>query len=361
MKKLKLSLVLLGMFCLFYCNNVFALEDKKSIIEFIGVTQDNKSIPVEEDGYVHIKKYDKFYIDYKINDEDNVIKDDALYYIISNSSISGEYYGHEIKKKDVFRVSYEHFYDYKKITSSYMLIIECKLKNDCTLYQNEETIIGEAEVKLDFEFFDEININDIKITLEEFKQGDKILTPIKMNEYEEYKIDVNDKEDIEIKLKGENLVAEQEYTIISSERYIFTGKELSDGVSINLSQDEAKRITLNYELNIPIQWKIPFFDEKMVEDEEGRKCFFIEKHQNEEIQNFNTKLQYKNYKDKEIELRTEAYDSFLYKYSVNPKYHNKDNELVVFIEGKDYLNQDYDVEISITDTYCKIYMFVEKC
>ena len=351
MRKIKLILILVFAFSIINIDKVKALTSEKQILEFVGVRQGDKIIPADESGNVHINTNDFFYVEYKINNIDNVIKDDTLYYF--NGWLHNKtYYGRELKENNHFSFLYRWFDKNSNTKSAGATIYECKSEEECQPYIYNLPTIDSLEITLHFDFYDDLNITESILKITEISQGNKVLTPEKMNEWE-YKIDANYTEELVYKLKGENFAEEVEYTVKFSDmdKYIYKGKELNEGVEVHLSQDEIKRMTSNYELNIGVAIEIKNFYDYQIHNGDPEESVYVKLQKDEELKSFETKLQYKNYKDEEIEFRSEDQNSFTDKYSVNPKYHDKDNELVVFLKGTDYLNQDYDIELIITDNF----------
>ena len=354
MKKIKLLLFfLLGMFCLCYGTDVLALEKGESIIEFIGVRQGEELIKADENGNVYIKKNAMFRYEYKINNINNFLDDNTIYCLQNNYNYTNQK-GYEIKNTEYYSQQFSYFNSEYKTERISFKIYQCSTSKKCDGVDSdsERILLDSLEITLHFEFYDQYNFDNIQIDVTEISQVGKVLTPIKMNEFE-HKIEINDQEDLTIKIKGENFVENQKYTLdySSGHKYIFTGKELNEGVELVLSQDEIKKVTQNYELDLGFTILVPNFSAIYARGESNLNSVYLSLQNKETSKTLTTKLKYKNYKNVEIELRSETIFQSSDRYSISPKYHNEDNELLVLIKGDGYLDQDYDVEVNITDNY----------
>lgn len=352
MKKIKLILILIIAFAFSNIETVKALTSEKQIIEFIGVRQGEELIKADENGNVYIKKNARFRYEYKINNVNNFLDNNIIYSLNSNYDYRNQN-GYEIKNTEYYSHQFSYFNSENKTEKISLKIYQCSTSKKCDGPDNSKRILLDSlEITLHFEFYDQYNFDNLQIDVTEISQAGKILTPIQMNEFE-HKLDINTQEDLTVKIKGENFVENQNYTLnyYHGHKFIFTGKELNDGVEIVLSQDEIKKITANYELDLGFTILVPNFSEFYIWGESNLNHIYLSPQSKEISETLTTKLKYKNYKKVEIELRSETVFQTFDRYSVSPKYHNENNGLLLVIKGDGYLNQEYDVEINITDNY----------
>jgi len=342
MKKIKLFLLAFFVFGFLMVDMVKADTTDDKIIEIVGIRQGDELIKPDENGDFFITSYDELlYIEYIIHNIDNIIKDDKIYVV--NGSSYGKYYGYEIKNNGHYS-GYIHLEKNNEVKKFTLQLYECQDEDDCY----SEDALADISFDIHFDFWNDID--DLKINIDTIMQGDKVLTPMKINEYQEYQLEINGVEDLKFKFKGSGFSENKDYIISFSDiKYILSGKELNTGAIVSISQNEIMKVTRNYQWSLSSALSIPIFGDEFIETNDGGGSFYLKIYKDESVKSFDTKLKYKNYKDTEIVLRSENKDSYSDRYSVNPTYHNDNNELLVFIKGKGYLNQDYDVVVSVTD------------
>ena len=294
---------------------VEALEGDPEL-QINGVKQGDKYLEKENDVYL-VDGYDSIYLDYTVLNDSG----EDLYIRVVGSG-TGYYNENSLIALNVGTDK-----------ENYNFIVQLCNDQDCNQIYDSKTI------NLKVTYFNEVK--DSKIYFTNVKQGD---AEIYLNE-DNYLI-LNDALDINLTVKGENLIDDAIYTVrISnySEQLEFLGSKLEEGVELVIDPDGL------FDINIYVYLGTLFSTNEIGYVEDGR---YYNKYQfNSEVYHqlpFEANLFYTNYSSQEI-------SSFGNIYVLSNKYYNDENSLSYYVKGEDYLNQDYDVTIEVKQEYDVIF------
>lgn len=216
------------------------------------------------------------------------------------------------------------------------------------LYGGEEEnkeLIGTHKLTFKFTKFNEYNLANSNLYITEIKQGGKV---IKQNE-ENYNIyEFNKVQDITISLKGENFVEDKTYPLYTdfSNSVEYTGKELNDGIDITIPIKDKSWLSVSAEIRFDAFSN--YISAKPLSCKYGGYCYFqYQFNDNDSISNYDIDFSYTNYEDKRVKSINEFNEYYHNMYIVSSKYHNENNPLKVNVNGKNYLDKDYNVKINI--------------
>lgn len=216
------------------------------------------------------------------------------------------------------------------------------------LYGGEEEnkeLIGTHKLKFKFTQFNEYNLANSNLYITEIKQGGNV---IKENEENYNRYEFNKIQDITISLKGENFIDDKIYPLYtdSFNSVEYTGKELNDGIVIDIPIKDKSWVSISAEIRFEAFNN--YIGAKPLSCKDSDWCYLqYEFKDNENISDYDIGLSYTNYKDKKVKSINEFNEYYHNMYIVSSKYHNENNSLKVNINGKNYLDKDYNVKINV--------------
>lgn len=213
----------------------------------------------------------------------------------------------------------------------------------------EEKLLDMKNLSFRFTKFNEYNLLNSKLYVTEVKQGDRVIEPDLQNS--NYYV-FNKKQDITLKLKGENFNENLTYPLFSSMGMSleptkeYTGKELNEGVIINLSLKGE-----NY-LSPDVYLGYKAFGQNINAKPSYCRgidyCYFNYKFiDSEDVSDYDVGFSYTNYKNKKIVYIREYNENLPDMYIISNKYHNEENPLEVTINGENFLDKNYNIDIKI--------------
>ena len=212
-------------------------------------------------------------------------------------------------------------------------------------YSEDKVLLEEQTINLKFNKFDEVDFANTKLNIIEVTQAGNIIEPVtKRNEKYYY---VNDTQEYQVKLKGENFKEELEYMIINEHFNTkkYTGKELNEGLTITIRNNNYYDKNVYYNFSSHFGLNEYLMKQEMTYNDNGNYMHvWILNQNNSNISNFSTNLSYTNFKNVEAN------------WIINGKYHNKDNSLTLNIDGTNFNNEKkYDIEVVILENKQEVY------
>lgn len=179
----------------------------------------------------------------------------------------------------------------------------------------------------------------------EIKQGGNI---IKENAENYNKYEFNKIQDITISLKGENFVENKVYSLYTDSLNLveYTGKQLNDGIDITIPIKDKSWQSVSAEIKFNVFSSR--IDAKPLSCKGSNYCYLQYEFKDiDGIIDYNVDFSYPNYKDKKVKSTNEFNEYYTNMYIVSSKYHNENNPLAININGKNYLDNDYNIKINI--------------
>lgn len=322
---------------------VLAEELEQESIEIISITQDGKEL-AQENGIYQVSDNKELVANYKIKSTNNSKKYVLETKYNSNNSSSFYFYGNNTDL--IYNDSNIKFNSNSPTSEITYNLYEFIDKEENAVDENLK-LLTTTKFKMTYTKYDELNIANSKLYITEVSQGGNIIEPKVINENHSYGYNLNDTQNVVLKIKGENLNDTMKYHIYSNTSYpseylgSYTGAELKNGIQVEvpIKQDEYKSIQINIRLEI-------FYDTIMAKykNDNGYDCYAeFNFSKNENLEDYTTSITYKNYAEKEI-LKANTWNTL---YLVSSKYHNSNNALAVKVNGQNFQDKDYNVSIDI--------------
>lgn len=204
--------------------------------------------------------------------------------------------------------------------------------------------------KLTFKFtkFNEYNLANSKLYITEIKQGGNVITPnVENGSIYEF----NKTQDITLNIKGKNFAKDITYPLYANmnSRYPigeYTGEELNNGLEVNFKVKNESSLSADVYVGYDAFSRRIYA--KPLSCGDDYYCYlhhtFIDTNN---VSDYNITFSYTNYEDKKVKSINEFDEYYHNMYIVSSKYHNENNPLAININGKNYLDKDYDVKINI--------------
>lgn len=291
---------------------VKALETPK--LQINGIKQGEEYLK-QENGIYLIDGYDSIYLDYSVLNDNG----EELYIKVVNERAYTpvlKYPGNENNLLNL-DASIRNSREFSNLT--------IQLCNN----QNCEQAYDSQVISLQITYFEEFVEGKIYFT--NLKQGDK-------NIYlTDGKLIINDVEDLNFTVKGENLIDDAIYSIgrtNSTEVVSFLGSELEKGVDFTINPNESNGVNLYISLGTVFRIEAGYVENNQYYN---TREFYFEKYHKLP---FEAELVYTDYLDKDI-----VSSPF---YVLSSEYFNAEHSLSYYVKGEGYLDQDYDVKIGVT-------------
>ena len=292
---------------------VKALEIPK--LRISGIKQGEEYLK-QENGIYLIDGYDSIYLDYSVLNDNG----EELYIKVVNEHAYTpvlKYPGNENNLLNL-DASIRNSREFSNLT--------IQLCNN----QNCEQVYDSQVISLQITYFEEFVEGKIYFT--NLKQGDK-------NIYlTDGKLIINDVEDLNFTVKGENLIDDAIYSIgrtNSTEVVSFLGSELEKGVDFTINPNESNGVNLYISLGTVFRIEAGYDEKNKFYN--YREFYFEKYHQS----SFESKLIYTDYLDEDITLSSSNLPV------LSSQYFNDDHSLSYYVKGEDYLDQDYDIIIEV--------------
>ena len=181
-----------------------------------------------------------------------------------------------------------------------------------------------------------------KIFFYDVKQGGNTVTP---NSYGGFVF--NNKQDVTLKVKGENLIADREYSVSTGSFYkILLGSELEEGIEVTHNTYGSGYFNISFYLEgttSSLNLTTYYYDGENYQGNGDNGIYFYFSFSDMSYdKSYESALKYKNYPDVEIEEADNVYRDY---YIVSTEYHNNENPLSYFIQGNGYEDTDYTINI----------------
>ena len=299
-----------------FVNPVLAEETKELKIKINSLEQGGENLNIVDGVYI-VDKYDELWLDF---DLENATIDDN--YTIR---VNGMGFGYSKDMRQTISIS----------PNEEIQNIEIKV---CDNYECD-TIYTQETIKLKVSFYDEIK--DSKVLISEVTQGGKTI------EYFNNSFDLNNKQDVTFKVKGQNLIDDAKYKVSTGSyefENIYLGSELEKGVYIthytNLNNNDNYHNTFYVHTNLV---GLGFFYNAMYFNGVDYINPIYNLSNDEMLPNHNSKIIYTNF-DKEIEKTNIEYRNYSI---INSKYYNANNSLSLDILGQEYSDRDYSILVKV--------------
>lgn len=298
-----------------------------------GVKENGSEVSLEDGVYV-ATGYRNVYLDI---DTDYSGVTDSLYLKTYNKNVANSYYSTNYS-------NHKNMY----IINEFNNEIE---EFDIVLCDNYicDNIYAIESIKVKAQYFDAIK--NQKIIVSDITQGGKTITP---NDNAEFII--NDKQDVKVRVKGENLIPDMKYTITNAmydDKVIVLGSELEEGKDVvfhintlksyNVPKDYEYRMYFYMDDNGYLDDYYYFDGENYILNGENGPSFRFKLEENNDIPSYDASFVYTYNKDIEIKMYDDYYGA---PYVLNSNYLNKTDGLSYHIDGNNYENKDYNVKIT---------------
>ena len=312
---------------------VMAEEIKDIDIIINGIYQDDVMAELDDDGNYLIDKYGEVILDLSLKNSNN----NEDYYVqinTDNSSYSSKYY-----KRHELQINGD-----KEVQNFEIKIFDTW---DC------QNLLATKTINIKLDYFNEIK--DSYILISDIKQGGVDLIGEEVaTDYR--KVTLNNKQNIEFKITGMNLIDDVEYGVSIMGMYSkYKGSELEKGLNLvnytNIEQNSHFWVDTFIEgvrIHIPSKYSdgVTTYDN-----------FNIELNNDIYYLNYDSKLIYTNYPDVEIKKSDVEYKNY---YVVDSAYHNQNNSLSYFVKVESCLDIDYNLSVEVKKRDSIIYKKDEK-
>ena len=309
---------------------VMAEEIKEIDIIINGIYQGNNEAQLDGEGNYIIDKYDEVILDFSLKNENNS-KD---YYVQINSENNADSgYASMYRQKQEIYINRD-----KEIQKFEIKIFDT---GDC------QNLLATKTFNIKLDYFNEIK--DSYILISNIKQGGVDLIGEEI-EPGYRKVVLNNKQNIEFKITGINLIDDADYSVSAANNYmIYKGSELEEGINlvnyINVEQNSSFWVSTSMD---GIRIDIP---SKYSDGVSTYNNFNIEINDSY-LPSFNTKMIYTNNEEKDIIKSDIEYRDY---YIIDSDFHNENNSLTYVIEGNNYLDKDYLVSIEVKKGNTTVY------
>ena len=186
-----------------------------------------------------------------------------------------------------------------------------------------------------------LNFNQLqnqKIYFYDVKQGSTTIEPNSTGRFS-----FNDKQDINLKVKGSNLIADQSYIVSTGNYYkMFLGSELEEGIEITNHVSELGYFNINFYMEDVHLDEYYYDGENYIKNGSDNIYFTFKFNTGSYAQEYEAVLKYKNYPDVEMDESENYYNNY---YIINSLYHGENNPLSYVIYGNNYEDRDYEVKL----------------
>ena len=298
---------------------VEALEGDPEL-QINGVKQGDKYLEQENDVYL-VDGYDSIYLDYTVLNDNG----ERLFIRSIDAQGNGGYFEHYGNENSLIALNVG--------TDKENYNFTVQLCND----RNCNEIYDSKTINLKVTYFNEVK--DSKIYFTNVKQGDKDILISESNQ-----LMINNKENISLTLKGENLIDDALYRVENAtydERLEFLGSELEKGVNVTYKMNGKTYFRLSAYLG-------EFYNNLSIEYLEGDVLYSYANftlYEDKELPSYEFKLTYTDKSDVDI-LKTDKYNNPYY--VIFNQYHNKEHTLSYYLKGDKYLDQNYNIKVKVT-------------
>ena len=297
---------------------VEALEGDPEL-QINGVKQGDKYLE-QEDGVYLVDGYDSIYLDYTVLNDNG----ERLFIRSIDAQGNGGYFEHYGNENSLIALNVG--------TDKENYNFTVQLCND----RNCNEIYDSKTINLKVTYFNEVK--DSKIYFTNVKQGDKDILISESNQ-----LMINNKENISLTLKGENLIDDALYRVENAtydERLEFLGSELEKGVNVTYKMNGKTYFRLSAYLG-------EFYNNLSIEYLEGDVLYSYANFvlcEDDTIPLYDYQLVYTDYLEEQMAYGEMAGNKYLV---VSSKYHNEEHTLSYYLKGDKYLDQDYDVTVKV--------------
>ncbi|MBQ7140552.1 MAG: dockerin type I repeat-containing protein [Bacilli bacterium] len=326
---------------------VFAEENNETSVEIVSITQDGDTLELKNGKY-EVLGVEELTLNFKINNS----KENIRYSIqLKNNYFSfgigiDEERINEIQNTTIWLDKYHQDTDYT------LCVYEVN--------QNDEFIklVAEKQFVLNNLNYNDLNYANSKLVVSKVEQGGKEITPTINEYYNTADYELNDIEDVELTLIGENLDDDTKYKVFNNQyrqqKNEYTGLELKNGINVVIPIN-----TFNQK-GIQMDLKLDIYNENIINSYKVNDYVYYTAsynfNENDEISIPNIKFKYEN---KELDLDNNLED-YLYEdygdiHTITPNEYDDTKPLTLNIQTQDLENKDYKTEISIYRNNEKLY------